>query len=240
MESLTIGKKLLRFQNCNSKFYPYIEKVLKRLPEEVCFSSVLDDLNFEIISFGTPDIAGRFINFSNKIENLVILNESILHLAEFQIIHTVAHEIAHKIAGGGETGLYEKEAEELLVKWGFEKEVEAADYYIPIVESEGYQIGFKWAAKQEDLSDFEEFYQEWDEEILSDKRLEELIYTSDIISICDQLGLVGESFDILEGEPVDIPKIEEGTKLYPGDIFFDKGIIWGIMSFLKAKRSKIG
>jgi hypothetical protein len=81
------------------------------------------------------------------------------------------------------------------------------------------------------LSDFEEFYQEWDEEILSDKRLEELIYTSDIMSICDQLGLVGESFDI--------PKIEEGTKLYPGDIFFDKGIIWGIMSFLKAKRSKI-
>ena len=59
MGKLSIKKKLDRFKHCNPNFYPYIEKVLMRLPEKICLSGVLDDLNFEIVSF-KDDSAGQY------------------------------------------------------------------------------------------------------------------------------------------------------------------------------------
>jgi hypothetical protein len=70
MEDLSINKKLSRFKNCKSRFYPYIEKGLKRLPDKVCSNDILDDLAFEVISFG--DANGQFFRFPNSIKNLVV------------------------------------------------------------------------------------------------------------------------------------------------------------------------
>ncbi len=115
MANPSIRNRILRFNWCDSRFYPYIEKVLSRLPEEIAFKEVLDDLTFDIVSFGS-DAAGIFYPLSHPARRLIVLHESLLRAAEFQIIHTIAHELAHKVVEKGHTGLYEKEAEELLEK----------------------------------------------------------------------------------------------------------------------------
>ncbi len=172
MERELIVKKLSRFNFCDRRFFPYIEKVLARLPGEIC-QSVLDDLSFTMVSF--EDAVGTFYPLPSEVKALIVLSGEVLKEPEFQIIHTIAHELAHKVIGKGESGLYEKEAEELLVKWGFQEEVQKVNYARTWLEGGGYKIGYEWASKQPDLSQFEEFYTEWDEGKLDEDRWEEFI-----------------------------------------------------------------
>ena len=234
MEDLSINKKLSRFKNCNKRFYPYIEKVLNRFPEEVCLRGILDDLTFEVISFGHVD--GQFFKFPNLVKNLVVLNESILKLPEVSIIHCIAHEFAHKVAESDTTDLCEKEAEELLLTWGFEEESKAVNYDRPILESEGYKIGYEWARRQkeEDLDEFERFYHEWNEDRLTRERFDLLHYAADTSSIIEEML----TFEEVKEEE------KEGTETIPEkDVYIDegvldKGIIWGIMGYLKEKKER--
>jgi hypothetical protein len=154
-----------------------------------------------------------------------------LKLSESIIIHCIVHEFAHKVAGSGKTNLREKEAEELLLAWGFEKESKAMDYGRPILESEGYKIGYEWAKgqKEEDLEKFERFYHEWNEDRLTNKRLEMLCYIADTSSIIEAMGRFEE---FKENDEDTIPE----ENVYVDDDFFDKGIIWGIMGYLKEKK----
>jgi hypothetical protein len=197
-----------------------MEKVLTRLPQKVAFQEVLDDPEFQIISF-EKSLLGCQISFENSIKNLVVLNDLLLSEPEFKIIYGLAHEIAHKIAGKGNTGLYEKEAEELMVRWGFVKESEKVDYHRPVCESAGYNTGYEWAKKQKDLSKFEEFYHEWDEGRLSSERLDLLLCTADVMSIFDEMGGLGNSNSNRE--------IAKGENIYPGDDSLDRGVIHGIV-----------
>jgi hypothetical protein len=169
------------------------------------------------------------------IDSFVVLNESMLNLPECEIIHNIVCEIARKITKKGESDLDGKETEELLVNWGFKKEVGEAKYQRPILEVEGYQIGYEWAKKQKDLSKFEEFYNEWNEGRLGRERLEELVYVADTFSILYETGFFeGKSVNLLdEDDFLEIPK----------DATFDngslnKGIVWGVMGFLKEKKRK--
>jgi hypothetical protein len=59
MEELSVSRKVKRFTCCNPGFYSFIEKVLMRLPKEVCFQGILDNLSFEIVSFNI-DSVGRY------------------------------------------------------------------------------------------------------------------------------------------------------------------------------------
>jgi hypothetical protein len=235
MQRESIAKKMSRFNRCDERFYPYIEKVLIRLPEEICFESVLDDLNFEIVSFG--EWFGGFCQLPTPIKNLIVLNEDILRQPEFQVIHTIAHEVAHKIIGKGESGLYEKEAEELLVKWGFQEEVEKADYARTWLEGGGYKIGYEWAAKQPDLSRFEDFYDEWEQGKLDEGRWEELYYEADTDSIAYEMGQMDEGVDIKTAD--DLSKIPVPPKTVIDDGSYGKGVIYGIMGFLKKKKQEV-
>jgi len=235
MEELSLGKKITRFGHCNPGFYPPIEKVLMRLPEEICSQVILDDLSFEIVSFNN-DSVGQYYQFASQIKSLVVLNESILNLPESEIIDAVGHEIAQKITKKVETGLNEKESGELLMKRGFEKEVNQTKYGRQILGGEGYQIGYKWAGEQKDLSKFEEFYDKWNESRLSGERLEELLYIADPFSILYEMGF-------FEGKDVNL--VDEGDFFQiPKDATFDngslnKGIVWGLMGFLKEKKRKM-
>jgi hypothetical protein len=47
-----------------------------------------------------------------------------------------------------ETKFREKDIEDLLVRWGFEKEIEAVRYDEALAESEGYKTGYRWAKRQ--------------------------------------------------------------------------------------------
>lgn len=186
MEKEFISKKILRFNQCDTQLFPYIEKVLMRLPEEIC-GSLLDDLNFDLVSFG--EALGRFYELPTEIRKLIVLNEKVLKEPEFQIIHTIAHEII----GKGESGLYEKEAEEQLVKWGFQEEVGKVDYAKTWLESAGYEVGYKWAAKQSNLDGFEYFFNEWDQGKLDAGRWDELYYEADTTSILHEMGEIEEA-----------------------------------------------
>jgi len=231
-----MDKRLLRFRYCDSRFYAYLEKVLNRLPDETR-EEILNNRGLEIL--GSKDFLvafGLYLLFDNQISDIVYLNTRVLREPENWIIHAVAHEFAHYVAKKGETGLYEKEAEDLLVRWGFEKEVEEIDYSRPISESAGYTAGYEWAKEQDEeelWERFGEFYHEWDEERLSNERLEELHYMADPTSILDKMGMLGErretispqEFEEANDEPIDIASLE-------------KGIIRGLMGYLKGKRLK--
>lgn len=224
MKNISSDMIASRFKFCDSKFYPYLEEVLKRMPNDICFREVIEDNNLEIVSIGKK-VAGQYFIFPNEIKHLIFLNENILHgLPEFHKIHTIAHEIAHKIAGVAETKLNEKEAEELLLRWGFHEEVEKVDYYRPIVESAGSKIGYNWAKKQDDLSNFDEYFNAWNNGTLSDEIFAELLYDLDIHSI------VAEETTFERSE---IPDELNSGKSYPGDTHFDKGIIYGVMKYIK-------
>jgi hypothetical protein len=230
MEKEVISKKLSRFGRCNRGFFPYIEKVLMRLPEEIC-QSFLDDPSFDMVSF--KDALGMFCPFSSEIKALIILNGDILKEPEFQIIHTIAHEIAHKVIGKGESGLYEKEAEELLVKWGFQEEVEKVDYARTWLEGGGYKTGYEWAAKQDDLRRFEEYYDEWDQGKLFGERWDELFYEADPLSIQHEMGQLAEGTEVKAED--DLSKIPSKTVI-DFDGSHERGIVYGIMSYLKKKK----
>jgi len=226
MQQESIAKKVSRFKFCNERFYPYIEKVLIRLPEEICFESVLDDLNFEIISFG--EALGRFYPLRTQVKNLIILNEDILKQPEFQIIYTIVHGIAHKIIGKGESELYEREAEELLVRWDFQEEVEKANYAKAWLEDGGYEIGYKWAAKQSDLGKFEEFYDEWEQGKLDEQGWYELFYRANIDSIIAEMDT-----EVIKSEE---KLVQTGPKAIQNDDSYNQSIVSGIMGFLKKKK----
>ena len=87
--------------------------------------------------------------FGAPIKTLVYLNTKILMEPDHQIIHTIASEIAHYILIKEETQLWEHKPDDLLIEWGFEKEVEAVRYDLMITESKEFRIGYNWAKKQD-------------------------------------------------------------------------------------------
>jgi hypothetical protein len=215
--------RLSRFKYCDSKFYPYLEKVLNRLPIEDK-ERILNDTSFQIM--GGKDFRGNdgtYYPFDEPVTSLVYLNNLILTRPEYDLIHTIAHELAHHVAGKGKTGLYEKEAEELLLKWGFEDESEKVEYGNPIMESEGYKLGYEWALEQKDqhlLDSFEEYYGDWENGALSEERMNLLHYDIDPLSLLEATERIAETIGIngeLSGDPA----------------YLDKGIIWGIMGRVK-------
>lgn len=227
-----MDKRILRFKCCDSEFYPYLWKVLKRLPEEIR-EDILNNKSLQIFSYNDfHEKYGFYDQFADLTRDIVYLNEIILKMPEIDLIHTIAHELAHYVDGGGRTGLYEKEAEELLEKWGFNKEVEAVQYSKSIAESAGYKAGYEWAKKQgeENLNPFQEYYEEWDMGCLSSERWENLIYEADPDSILDEMGMLVEPEELSEHE------LNKNKVL---DIMsFDKGIVWGIMCYLKEQKIK--
>ena len=133
MRTLSIKQRVARFTHCDPNFYPYIEKVLRRLPKAVRITQVLDDLSFEIVTFG--DTNGQFFLLPDPTHSLLVLNRSLLKQPESVIIYTIARQLAHKTIGKRDTVLYAKEADELLIKWGFDDEAwEVRNYYSEFFE----------------------------------------------------------------------------------------------------------
>ena len=191
--------------------------------------SVLDDTTLQIMASDTFLSAdGVYWDLGNPTKHLVYLNTLIVKTAEKHILLTIAHELAHWIAGKGETGLYEKEAEDLLMKWGFEEEAQYVRYHQPILESGGYRIGYEWAKKQDEkdlLYRFEKYYDDWNADGLSAERLETLVYNADPSSIFDTMCCFEEEGGLNGEESEEDMIIDDGS--------MDKGIVWGIMAVVK-------
>lgn len=190
-----MDKRINRFKVCDFRFYPYLVRVFERLPEEVR-EKVLNDTSFQILA--DEDMLNACVlryDFGNPIKTLVYLSSKILTEPGHQLIYTIAHEIAKYVLNKveTETKLREKNIEDLLVRWGFKKEVEAVRYDLAIVESEGYRTGYEWAKKQSKnylMQHFGLYFDEWNERGLGrmpSKGLNKLNQHAEADSILDHI-----------------------------------------------------
>jgi len=122
------SKKESFLKLCDERFHPYINKVLDRLPQDAV-EKVIDNT---IVAVFDDSFYGGHWQLDSLIEHIIILNEKLLIQPKFVILHVIAHEMAHRVIGDGESGLREKEAEELVEKWGFGQGIEPN----PFVEME--------------------------------------------------------------------------------------------------------
>ena len=188
-----------RFEHCDPRFFSYIGKVLERLPPDVK-KEILDDQRFQLLADEAFHEACVWRHrFEDSIENLVYLNTKLLKESEHRIILTIAHEIAMAIAGNKKEGELENEAEDLLIQWGFDKELEAVRYDQVIANSEGYKAGYKWAIHQDKdylLQHFGLYFDEWNKmgwskrpegaSQMLDQKSEKLSLFRDLSQIMDQ------------------------------------------------------
>jgi len=163
----TMDKRMNRFKLCDLRFHPHLKRVIERLPEDVQ-EDVLNDKSFQIL---TDDEALNACvlryRFSDPVKTLVYLNTNILREPEHQLLHTIASEIAHYVLSKKKTGLGSKDIDDLLLQWGFGKEVEAVRYDHAISESEGYKMGYEWAKKQNHdylMQHFGLYFDKWNDE----------------------------------------------------------------------------
>jgi hypothetical protein len=189
-----------QFKYCDSRFYPHIEKVLKRLPKEVT-EKLRSDTGFQILA--GDDLLVLCVvryEFDKPVRRLINLNTKLLMEPEHRLIYTIAHEIARYVGGEGDAEVVEKKAEDQLIKWGFEQELEAYRYDTAIAESEGYQIGYEWAKKQSRdyvLRHFGLYFDEWNTKGLRKMSKEqfEVIHAQAETVIRDEAGTIPQKDD---------------------------------------------
>ena len=121
----------------------------------------------------------------------------------------------------------EEQIEKLLEKWGAGKELNHKKYPLPVLVSLGYKIGQQWASKQkrEDLlSRFEAFYEDWTNDQLTNQRYN-MLYEE-----LDPASVIAEMSDMLNqalGDPHVAAAMLENFRL------FENGIVWGLMSAIR-------
>jgi hypothetical protein len=196
--------RLARFTYCDSRFFPYLEKVMDRLPEKAK-EDVLSNQALQIMADEDAlDTCVRRYAFDQPADTIIYLNPKILIEPEHIIICVIAYEIAHLILDGSEPDPDEKAIEELLIKWGFEKEVKAMRYERTVARSAGYKAGYNWARRQSKdylMQHFSLYFDEWNEKglgSLSQQELEKLYRQPETGSILDYATRVS---DLDFGEP---------------------------------------
>jgi len=199
-----MDQDLGRFTYCDPRFHPYIERVLARLPEEIT-RRLLNDNGFQILA-GDDLIQECVLRyaFETPVRKLVYLNTKMLMEPEHWLTYAIAHEAARYVIGEGDAEAVEKRAEELLVEWGFEEELEAFRYDTVIVDSEGYKVGYEWARRQSRdyvLRHFELYFDAWNAKGLRRMSREqfELLQARAATAVPDQVTM-GER-ETIEGAP---------------------------------------
>ena len=135
---MRINPDVLTFKLCSPTFYPYIEKVIKRLPADVVHN-IENDTAFRVISLPFDWSGGACYHLEGLTSCIVILDDQILDYPKFFIIEMIAHELAHRMVGDGDADIKEREAVELEIKWGFGKERNLAREFIENPRKFGYE-----------------------------------------------------------------------------------------------------
>jgi hypothetical protein len=209
-----------RFTYCDKRFYPYLDKVLGQIPDNLG-EEILGDQNLEVISDEDILVAkSRNFNFHHSVSYLIYLNTAILKQPVSEITFAIANEFAGYLASKVSPTAQEQEkrVKRLLVEWEFIMDLERIRPPDPIEESDGYQIGLEWAKRQklDDLLwNYKEYFDEWYEERMSPERFEQLYIDVAPFSILEQMG-----------------KKREGEEAAPADTL-EAEIIWGLMAAIK-------
>ena len=203
--------RLARFKFCDSRFFPYLEQIIDRLPDKVK-EDVLNNEGLQILADEDAlETCVRRYAFDRPAETLLYLNPKILVEPEHIIICVIAYEIAHIILGESESDSADKAVEGLLIEWGFEMEVKAMRYDRAVAQSEGYKAGYNWARRQSKdylMQHFSLYFDEWNEMglgSLSQEELEALCRTAETGSILDYATRISEP-DFVESEKGDVQK----------------------------------
>ena len=221
-----MDERLRRFKDCDHRLYPYIDKVLKRLPEEVK-EQVLSDSSFQFVSM--YENISRFCLFNTSTRSMAILKEKILMLPEYECLFTIAYKIAQYYTEKGEITSWREKLEEQLVTWGFEKERELVKYHRSLYESIEFDIGYLWAKEKEDkfmwvvYGDCLAHLTAWDYGTLSEGQWDTLFKSLKPKEVMYKIGW--------------IPKIIQPDKTDPqggmSDTLAKRAVVYGIMSRLK-------
>ena len=142
-----MDQRLARF-NCDPRFHPYLEKVLTRLPQKIR-EELLDDLGFQVV--GDEQMSKHCAlsyAFEHPVDWLVCLNPRLLQEAHYRILYAIANEIGRCTLAHEKKAYDAREADDLLIRWGFSKEVEAVNFDRSLIASAGYQTGYAWAKAQ--------------------------------------------------------------------------------------------
>ena len=121
----------------------------------------------------------------------------------------------------------EEKIEKLLEKWGAKKELNHKKQPLLVLVSLGFKIGQQWAGdqKRDDLlSRFEEFYQDWANDQLTNQRYKMLYQELDPASI------IAEMSQTVNRALVD-PHV--AGAMLENFYLFEKGIVWGLMSAMR-------
>jgi hypothetical protein len=199
-----MDQELQRFTHCDPRFHAYIAKVFARMPGEIA-ERLLNDRGFQILA--GDDLIEECVlryEFETPVTKLVYLNTKMLLEPEHWLIYAIAHEAARYVIGEGDAEAVEKRAEELLVEWGFEEELEAFRYCLAIADSEGYRIGYEWARRQSRdyvLRHFGLYFDEWNARGLRRMSRErfELLQARAATAVPEEVAM-GER-ETIEGEP---------------------------------------
>jgi hypothetical protein len=165
-----MDSRMERFRQCDSRIYPYLQRVSERLPEQVK-EDILNNPGFQILADESiSDTCGLRYEFDPPVQTLIYLNTRILKEPEHHLIYTIAMEIAHAVLKMASGAADEKKSEALLISWGFNQEVEAVRYDRALAESEKYRVGYEWAKRQSKdylLQHFGLYFDEWNEKGLA-------------------------------------------------------------------------
>ena len=194
-----------RLKFCDSRFLPYLQEVMKRLPDNVK-EDVLNNEALQILADeNTLDTCARHYKFDPPAETLIYLNPKILIEPEHIIICMIACEIGHTVLCQSEAEPGENAIEDLLIQWGFEKEVAAMRYDRAVAQSKGYQAGYRWARGQNKdylMQHFSLYFDEWNEKglgSLSRAELERLYWQVETGPILEDATRISE-LDLDESE----------------------------------------
>ena len=138
-----MDERIQRFKHCDPRFQPYLDKVFSRLPDDVR-DEILGDEGFDILADKElPDICGRFFCFDRPVEKLVYLNPKALMQPEHRLLCSIAWEIAEYVTRKEDKAEDERSIEELLVRWGFEREVKSVCFCDAVAGSTAFKSGYE-------------------------------------------------------------------------------------------------
>jgi hypothetical protein len=159
-----MDQRIGRFKYCDPRLYPYLDKVFSRLPGELR-DEILDNESFQIIADASlPDICGHCFTFDRPVGTLVYLNPRVLMQPDHRLECSLAMEIADYVAKREKRAGDEQRLRELLVGWGFEREVNAVCFCDAVAGSKAFKTGYEWARRQgEDylMLHFGLYFDEW-------------------------------------------------------------------------------
>jgi hypothetical protein len=137
-----------RFPHCDPRFYPYLEKVLIRLPQAVR-DDIVDRSDAQIIADdGFREACMLQRRFAAPLQTLIYLNTKVLSGPEHLILLAIAAGLAFYAAGSDKEAVDSPEAEVLLRKWGFTEELVAVRFDQDLAQTNSYRVGYDWARRQ--------------------------------------------------------------------------------------------